>query len=55
MSLTLNRRTLALLLILALLALLLLGVATFHALHPTLIGHVHAVADSTPDIIVHNH
>jgi hypothetical protein len=53
MQLTLNRRLLALLLILALIALL-LTVAAFHALHPVMAQHVHTLADS-PDIIVHNH
>ena len=44
---------LVLLLILALVALLLV-VAAFHALHPLMAQHMHALADD-PNIIVHNH
>ncbi len=53
LQLTLNRRMLALLLILALVALLLTVVA-FHALHPLVAQHMHTLADD-PSIIVHNH
>ncbi len=55
MVLTRNWRRLALLALLFALLLLLAFIATYHALHPIIVGHHNQALADSPNVIVHNH